>query len=77
MCWYITINELQIILVDVDWNPHVEFQAENRIWRIGQTKEVITILQINHNNTKVEIIRLITDAPVDKFKNEIKEVQLI
>jgi SWI/SNF-related matrix-associated actin-dependent regulator 1 of chromatin subfamily A len=42
------------IFVDLDWTPANNLQAEDRICRIGQT------------SSKVEIVRLVSDHPIDR-----------
>ena len=61
-------------MTDVDWNPHVENQAEDRVWRIGQIK-LVQPHQINiAKNLQVTIYKLKTDSLVDPFKAKIQEV---
>jgi hypothetical protein len=49
-------------MIDQMWNPHRTLQAEDRVFRIGQTKDVT-------------IYSLITNSPVDTFKQNNREVQ--
>ena len=54
-----------VIFYDLDWNPHVDLQAEDRAHRIGQTKQVT-------------IFRLITENAIDEKIQEraAKKLQL-
>lgn len=43
----------KVLFVDLDWNPGNNWQAEDRVCRIGQTAN------------KVEVIRMVSDHPMD------------
>lgn len=55
-------NAKKLIICDPWWNPAVERQAEDRIYRIGQTDDVI-------------VYRLITKSTVEEKIQQLKEVK--
>ena len=61
---FLSIVILQCILLDLQWNPHVESQAADRIYRIEQTKPVT-------------IHRLVTNTPVNKMQTKLQEVTTV
>ena len=30
----------RVVIIDPDWNPHIDIQARERVWRLGQKKDV-------------------------------------
>jgi hypothetical protein len=45
-----------VILVDSDWNPQMDLQAQDRAHRIGQTKEVRVFRLITNTETEENIL---------------------
>jgi SNF2 family DNA or RNA helicase len=45
-----------IILFDSDWNPQMDLQAQDRVHRIGQEKEVIVLRLITNNSIEEVLI---------------------
>lgn len=45
-----------VILFDTDWNPHMDLQAQDRVHRIGQEKEVRVFRLISHNTIEEKIL---------------------
>lgn len=46
-----------VIIFDSDWNPQMDLQAQDRVHRIGQEKEVI-VLRLITNNSIEEVFPL-------------------
>ena len=46
-----------VIIFDSDWNPQMDLQAQDRVHRIGQEKEVI-VLRLITNNSIEEVFAL-------------------
>ncbi|KAL1510888.1 hypothetical protein AB1Y20_005720 [Prymnesium parvum] len=47
-----------VIIHDLDWNPQLDRQAEDRAHRIGQTKEVRVIRMVTSDTVEENILRL-------------------
>ena len=47
-----------VIIFDSDWNPQMDLQAQDRVHRIGQEKEVI-VLRLITNNSIEEVLLLL------------------
>lgn len=45
-----------VILFDTDWNPHMDLQAQDRVHRIGQQKEVRVFRLVTHNSVEEKIL---------------------
>lgn len=45
-----------VIIFDSDWNPQMDLQAQDRVHRIGQEKEVIVLRLITNNSIEEHIL---------------------
>ena len=69
-------NAKRLIISDPWWNPAVERQAEDRIYRIGQTDDV-TIYRLIVKNTveeKIEVLKNTKDEVGDLLFANVKEI---
>ena len=55
-----------VIIFDSDWNPQMDLQAQDRVHRIGQEKEVIVLRLITNNS-----IEEVTMVPLSTFSSEL------
>lgn len=46
-----------VILLDSDWNPHADSQAQDRCHRIGQTKPVVTYRLLTAGSVEIDMMR--------------------
>lgn len=45
----------RVYLLEPQWNPAIEQQAIDRVWRLGQTREVTTIRMIISNSVEINM----------------------
>ena len=45
-----------VIIYDSDWNPHQDLQAQDRVHRIGQTKEVRVLRFVTTNSVEERVL---------------------
>lgn len=46
-----------VILFDGDWNPHVDLQAQDRVYRLGQQSDVLILRLISSGSIECEVQR--------------------